>query len=244
MALALGGGRALLLQLAHPSVAAGVADHSEFSEDPFARLWRTLDAMLSISFGDEQQASAAVERVTARHRTVQGTREDGDRYDALDPPLLLWVHATLVDSALTSYARFVGPLPPQARDRYYQEMKRQATLLLVPPETLPDTVADFDEYVRSTVAVLQVTPAARRLANQVISPNTPLYFRPVSALLRSITIALLPTAIREGYGLRLSPGNERAFEASSWILRRLVPLLPNPLRRWPHAREAERRVLT
>jgi uncharacterized protein (DUF2236 family) len=242
MALIFGGARALLLQLAHPSVAAGVADHSEFGADPFARLWRTLDAVLSISFGDTPQAEEAAARVTARHRTVSGKRADGVPYEALDPDLLLWVHATLVDSALTSYGRFVGPLPYSVRERYYQEMKRQAVILEVPAAILPESLEDFSSYVAETIAELKVGDDARWIADGVLYPAVPVLLRPLTGWLAIQTIGSLPSRIRDGYGLVLTPGKKRAFEASSWTLRRLVALLPDRLRRWPHAREAERRV--
>jgi uncharacterized protein (DUF2236 family) len=242
MALVFGGGRALLLQLAHPSVAAGVADHSEFGEDPFARLWRTLDAVLSISFGDERQVAKAAERVTARHRLVTGVRGDGVEYMALDPELLLWVHATLVDSALFSYERFVGPLSGSVKERYYQEMKRQAAMLEVPLEILPDTFSEFEEYVDRTIDELEIGDNARQLAHSVLYPGRPRYFFPMAVWLATLTTGLLPSRVREAYGLRLTPGKKQAFEASSWMLRRLVSVLPDRFRRWPQAREAERRA--
>ncbi|TMA12144.1 MAG: DUF2236 domain-containing protein, partial [Deltaproteobacteria bacterium] len=116
MALLLGGGRALLMQLAHPKVAAGVADYSHFREDPLARLYRTMNTMWSIVFDQESEARASLGRVTDIHRRVQGLIQAGEPlppgtpYDALDPALLLWVHATLVDSALLTYDLFVEPL--------------------------------------------------------------------------------------------------------------------------------------
>src|SRR5436309_11738206 len=99
-AMLLGGPRALLMQIAHPAVAAGVAEHSDFPHEPYRRLWRTIDSMLTISFGDAVQSRQAAERVTALH-----TRVKGPTYDALDPELLMWVHATLVDSALVVHER-------------------------------------------------------------------------------------------------------------------------------------------
>ena len=135
-ALLLGGGRALLLQLAHPIVAAGVADHSDFRRDAFVRLANTLDLTLTVSFGDEQQRRAAVARVTDTHRRVTGKR-DHRPYRALDPELLLWVHATLVDSALVTHERFVGSIGPAARHRYHEEMKRQAVAFGVPKDRVP-----------------------------------------------------------------------------------------------------------
>src|SRR5438874_12962211 len=71
-AMLVGGGRALLMQLAHPAVAAAVSEHSDFPRAPYERLWRTLDSMLTITFGDAAQSSKAAERVNAVHRRVVG----------------------------------------------------------------------------------------------------------------------------------------------------------------------------
>jgi uncharacterized protein (DUF2236 family) len=116
MVLLLAGGRALLMQLGHPKVAAGVAEHSRFQQDPFARLRRTMSAMWSIVFDPQPQARAALERVELRHKSVRGVvpvgepAQGGAPYDAFEQDLLLWVHATLIDSALVAYGRFVAPL--------------------------------------------------------------------------------------------------------------------------------------
>src|SRR5439155_12475986 len=117
----LGGPRALLLQIAHPMVAAGVADHSGFDRDPWERLWSTLDVVLDVVFGDTVRAGAAASRVTALHHDVAGSR-DGIPYRALDPDLLLCVHATLVDSALVTSRTFVEPPSAPAEEAYYQEI--------------------------------------------------------------------------------------------------------------------------
>ena len=114
LVLLLGGPRALLMQLAHPLVARGVAEHSGFKADPFARLQRTLDASFAIVFGSDEQSRRAAKSVKAAHRTVHG-----DGYDANDPELLLWVHSTLVDTALRIHNRFLRSLfaLPAAREK-------------------------------------------------------------------------------------------------------------------------------
>ena len=108
--LLLGGGRALLLQVAHPGVAAGVAEFSNYREDPWRRLYRTLDTTLSIVFGDDETSKAASTRLRRVHTRVAGTDDRGEPYRALDPELLLWVHATLIDTSLAIYTRYVAQL--------------------------------------------------------------------------------------------------------------------------------------
>jgi uncharacterized protein (DUF2236 family) len=239
--LLLGGGRALLMQVAHPLVAAGVADHSDFTREPFERLWRTVDAALTVVFGDSDQAAAAVERVTEVHRRVRGSR-DGVPYSALHPELLLWVHATLVDSSLAAYERFVGPLRPAELERYYREMKRMGTAFGIPPELHPPTYRDSRAYLDRAIAELEIGEESRRVAREVLSPPAPLVLLPLGLLSGLLSVGLLPARIRRGLGLRWGPGAARAFEVASAAIRRAVPLLPDRVRRWPHAREAERRA--
>jgi uncharacterized protein (DUF2236 family) len=238
----LGGPRALLMQIAHPAVAAGVADHSDFPEEPYQRLWRTLDAMLTISFGDRDQSAQMAERVTAVHRRVNGQTPDGVPYDALDPELLLWVHATGTDTALVTYKLFVSELTRVDRERYYEDMKRQAVALETPAAVLPQTLADFERYVERTCATLEISDQARRLARDILSPPVPLALQPVSRFLELITTGLLPLPLREGYGLRWSSSRERLLHTSVRSIRGMLPFLPAVLRRWPHARGAAKRA--
>jgi uncharacterized protein (DUF2236 family) len=240
-ALLLGGGRALLLQLAHPMVAAGVADHSDFRRDAFGRLANTLDLTLTVSFGDEDQRQNAVARVAATHRRVTGTRDDGP-YRALDPELLLWVHTTLVDSALATYERFVGSIGPVARDRYHEEMKRQAVAFGIPKDRLPGSFAHFRRYVDRMVATLEVTDEARELSCGVLQPVMPAALGPVAQVTRFVTVGLLPERIRAEYGLAWGPARERVLAALATAIRAGIVLLPDLWRRWPHARDADRRL--
>src|SRR5881628_4100800 len=137
--LLLGGGRALLMQLAHPKVAAGVDGHSDFRSQPIRRLRRTIRMTMAIVFGDRETALAAARAVNQTHGRVRG-----EGYRALDPDLLLWVHATLVDSALVTYETFVKPLSEREREDFYQESKLLGGLLGIPQETFPDSHRDFN----------------------------------------------------------------------------------------------------
>ncbi len=240
-ALALGGGRALLLQLAHPMVAAGVADHSDFRQDAFGRLANTLDLTLTVAFGDEHQREAAAARVADTHRRVTGVRADRP-YRALDPKLLQWVHATLVDSALVAYERFVGSVGRVARERYHEEMKRQAAAFGIPEDHLPGSFEDFRGYVDSMVATLEVSEEARELSRGVLHPPAPVPLRPLAGIGRLLTAGLLPDRIRAGYGVAWDPRRERVFTALAAAIRGGLPLLPDAWRRWPHARDADRRL--
>lgn len=239
--LLFGGGRALLMQIAHPLVAAGVADYSDFTSEPFDRLWRTIDTALTVIFGDSEQWRAAVRRVGGIHAHVRGERE-GTSYSALDPELLLWVHATLVDSSLVAYERFVHPLRPNVRERHYLEMRRMGTAFGVPDDLHPPTYAEFRAYMDRTIAQLEIGEEGRRVARAVLSQPAPLVVFPVGLLFGLASVSLLPPRIRSDLGLRWNPKTERAADVMAATVRRTVPLLPDRVRRWPHAREAERRM--
>src|SRR5437763_6926244 len=121
--LLLGGGRALVLQVAHPLVAAGVAQHSNYREDPWGRLYRTLDIVTTIVFGTSEESEEAAARLHRVHSRVTGVADDGTAYEANDPDLLMWVHAPLVDTSLLVYTTYVGTLTQAEREAYYQAQK-------------------------------------------------------------------------------------------------------------------------
>ena len=224
--LLLGGGRALLMQLAHPMVAAAVAEHSGFHADPFARLQRTLEASFIIVFGTIEQAQEAAAGVRAVHERVVGRD-----YRADDPDLLLWVHATLVDTALRVHKRFLQPLKPDDAERYYQESTVVAELLGVPRDVQPPDLASFRAYVRTLVASLEVSDTARRLAHDVLHPRLPWPVEPAAELGRQLTAGLLPPPLRRQYGLSWDAHRERALLLAGVGSRLVLPRVPGIVRR-------------
>jgi uncharacterized protein (DUF2236 family) len=235
--LLLGGGRALLLQVAHPGVAAGVARFSNYREDPWRRLYRTLDTTLTIVFGDQEASGAASARLRRVHQRVAGTDDRGEPYRALDPELLLWVHATLIDTALAMYTRYVGRLTSEELDSYYEEMRELGEAYSIPRDAMP---ADYDAFRRYWNSMLdgglRVTDTTRDVADAVLRPDlTPLAW-PAVELLRMVTVGTLPTGLRSDLSLDWGPARERALAGSQLAVRRLMPLLPALLRRFPKAR--------
>ena len=238
-----GGSCALLMQAAHPVVAAGVDQHSTYATDPFGRLRRTLTSSFDVVFGTRSRADAAIRRVNAIHAAVRGDLPGGVAYSAADPEALLWVHATLVDTALRIYTRFVGPLTADEQRRYLQEAAEVAARLGVPPVDLPTDVPELRAWMAGMVATerVRVTPAAQRIARTVLYPNG---FVPRLAwdAAHLISLATLPDPLRRQYGIRWSGRRERGVERLAAVTRRTLPLVPPPLRFVPQARTAERRV--
>ena len=249
----LGGGRALLLQVAHPLVAAGVAAHSRFRQRPLERLWRTLDLMLTLVFADAARAIGAVREIEHVHARVRGVLDAGvgpfargTPYDASEPRLLFWVYATLVDTALVAYERFVGPLTAGERAAYYEESKMGARLFGIPEPLIPPTLVRFEEYMDGMIhgEVLAVGATARDIAASILRPPVPLALTPAFRAGGFFAVGLLPPALRERFGFAWSAGQERALRAIAAAARVGLPLLPGFARLMPHARRAARRRRT
>jgi uncharacterized protein (DUF2236 family) len=247
-----GWGRAILLQLAHPLVARGVAEHSGFTTDRWGRvrrLHRTLHAMLALTFGPAEDAGAAATRINAIHDRVHGRLDHaaggepaGAPYSAHDPALLAWVHATLLDSFLGAYRLFVGPLDTVAADRYCLESSGIEARLGIPAGRLPRTESALRAYLETMLAsgVLEVTDTARALARQVLAPPAPRILRPALWLAALPAVGLLPPSIRAGYDLPWDARRARALALVAVATRVSLPLLPPPLRYWAAARRAMR----
>ncbi len=249
----LGWGRAILLQFAHPLVAAGVAEHSHFAREPLGRLRRferTLGAMLALTFGTPEEVLATGRHIDGIHGRVRGTLKAavgpfaaGTPYFARDPRLLRWVHATTIDSLLRVYQLYIGPLSAAEQDRYCAEATGMAPLLRIPDGYLPSTVADLRRYLTEMLASgeIVVGDTARGLAAELLRPLGPPFLRPLEGLLQLPMIGLLPPAVRAGYGFRWTPRQAAALRRSAALSRRVLPRLPARLRHWPAARAARRR---
>jgi uncharacterized protein (DUF2236 family) len=269
--LLLGAGpRALLLQIAHPLVAAGVAEHSDFQSDPWARLSGTLRSYLRIVYGTAGSARGEIRRLSDLHRGIRGDVLDpgarqrhGRRYSALDPKLALWVHATLVDSTIAAYDAWLEPLTRADRVRYYEETLPVGRAFGIPEAILPPDIDAFDAYLAEMLAPggpIEVGPEARALANAITHPPLgpaavaagPILAR-LAPMLDSIpsgayswlfwpSIGLLPARVREGYGL---PWGMRQRLVATWLVstwQAWRPMLPQSFRQMPQALAADRRV--
>jgi uncharacterized protein (DUF2236 family) len=275
--LLLGAGpRALLLQIAHPLVAEGVDQHSGFREDPWSRLAATTASYLRIVYGSGPAARAEIRRLNALHRAIGGPTRDlaarrrhGPRYAARDPELSLWVHATLVDSTIVAFDRWIQPLTRHERARYYEETKPIGRAFGVPGELLPADLEAFETYLASMLGSdgpVHPTATARDLAGSILHPSLgplvrqpPLASRlgparePLARLAASVparaydwamlpALALVPEQTRAEYGIRWGP-IERTMAAwleRTWRFWR--PRLPAGFRQFGQARAADRRT--
>ncbi len=241
--LLLGGGRALILQVAHPLVAAGVEQHSSYDAHPWGRLYRTIDVTTKIAFGDRETSAASAAALRRVHARVTGEAPDGTPYAANRPDLLLWVWATLLDTSLLTYRRYVGSLTRAELESYYEEQTRFAAACGVPDGSWPDGYRAFRNYFGATVEdELRPSEDSRRIAATVLGAGLPLPLKPIGAALNLATVGLLPATLRDRLGYEWGPGRQALLEASSFTLRQAIRLLPSPVRELPAAREARRRA--
>jgi uncharacterized protein (DUF2236 family) len=248
--LILGWGAAILMQFAHPLVAAAVWDHSVFHTQPDGhgrRLRRTLDALLALTFGAPAEAARVAAQINAVHRRAVGRLGEatprfpaGTPYAADDPQLLRWVYATLLDTFLRTYELFVGPLSAADRARYCAEVNQLARLLGIPDALLFTDVGALRAYLDATLAdgTITVTETARRLSRAVLAPAAAPWAAPLCWLLRLPAVGLLPPALRRAYGFAWTPGHSWALALLAVIVRHTLPRLPAALRSWPVARAA------
>ncbi len=250
-ALFLGGGRAVLLQLAHPFVAHAVDQHSLTREDPLGRFQRTFDRVFAIVFGDLDDAIRAARRVHRVHEKILGEVTEnvgvysaGTAYEANDPAALFWVHATLIDSAILAYDLTVRPLSEDEKNSYYVQSKRFARLFGIPEAAMPADWSEFCSYMTHMLEesdVIEVGAPARQMAHFLFSSPSRSR-RPLFAWAKVVTTGMLPERLRRGYGLEYGPAEERRFIRSLARVQRYYKLLPPRLRYTPAYVRAERRM--
>jgi len=240
-AVALSGPRALLMQAAHPVAFEGFFAHSGALDEPYERLRRTAEVMNTIGFGSRADADRATRRVRSMHGKIRGELERpagrfpaGTPFAADDPELLLWVLATLVDSALVYYDKYVESMSEAERDAYWQDYRVVGRLFGLKDDEMPADIGEFDAYMHAMLhgSDLHVTPAARELALQIVMrPPVGLRKRPVLEVVNFITVGLLPPGLRREFGLSWDPLRALMLRGGAEYAKRvLVPLAPGRLR--------------
>jgi uncharacterized protein (DUF2236 family) len=240
-----GGARALLMQAAHPLVLAGARQTRLYELNAWKRLERTLRLQYTVTFGTRAEAREATDRIHRVHRDVHGIDEvTGLPYDALDPELLLWVHACLVDSSLLFEELTVGRLDAEGRERFHQEQMLGAELVGLSRSWIPPSVAALRAYIAEVVDgdILRVTEGARTVAELIRRPPSDVPWRPVLRQVAWWAFGTLPPRLRDLYGVRWKPVKELRLRASLLALKVIRPVLPVGFREIVPARAAARRV--
>ncbi|WP_018322754.1 oxygenase MpaB family protein [Bradyrhizobium sp. WSM2793] len=245
----LGAGRALLLQLAHPWVAAAIAEHSKTLADPIGRFHRTFDIVFAMVFGSLDRALRSSRQLHRRHSMIVGEMPDtvgpfaaGSRYCANDIPSLRWVHATLVETALMAHELVLPPFSVEERERYWTESRMFGALFGLTADDLPADWAGFTAYTAAMAQsdTLTVSPAAREIAAQIFDGARP-WLRP-PRWYRALTASLLPERLRAGFGFELGEREVRSADNALRWIRRIYPTLPDRLRYVGPYQEAQARL--
>lgn len=249
LASGLAGPRAVLMQIAHPLVAAGVAEHSQFRVHRFARLYRTSMAAAAITFGSREFALRVIRSINQKHQQVHGVLRAqagifpaGAPYDANDPELKLWVLSTITDSTLLVYDSFISPLSNDEREQYYRDSLIVAKLFAIPCGIVPPTYSDFRSYISNMLEsdAITVSNTAREIARALFSPSiegTLLY------LGSAIGIGLLPERLRQEFGFRWSHRRERWLHRTAAVSRQVRGHVPSILCSSPMATLSHLRAL-
>jgi uncharacterized protein (DUF2236 family) len=215
--------RALFLQVAHPKVAQGVAEHSDFHRRPFARAVATFQAQQKIVFGSAEESIEALMRIYARHISVKGGAAGG--YEANDPGLLFWVYATLIDSMFYAYRTFLPDLTAAEWARFYEEGKLFGRLIGIPTEIVPRTLADFNAWMQAALAgdEIHVSPAGYEVGRSLLR-------MPVAAaapLTSFVAAGTLPPRLRTEFGLTWSARRQQIFDQLARAVRFLLRYTPD-----------------
>lgn len=246
----LGGGRATLLQLAHPYVAYGVDQHSATRRDPVGRFRRTFENVFAMVFGDLDAAIACARRVYAMHTKVLGEISEhaghfpaGHRYQANDTDALFWVQATLIDTSVQIHELLVGPLQPEEKERFYEEAHLFGALFGIPDDAMPESWPAFQRYMDAMLAgdVLAASRPAKEMARFLFRPPRPIA-GPAVGWYKMLTTSLLPPRMRAEFDLPYGKLEEAIAERTTSLLRAMRKGTPRRLRYFPDYVEAIRRV--
>ena len=249
LAVFIGGGRAALLQLAHPMVAHAIDHHSKTRTDVVGRFQRTFRNVFAMVFGELDDALRAARRVHAIHTRITGELTDvsprwpaGTRYHANDADALRWVHATLVDTTIVVRERLDGTLPLATKDRYIAELNRFAALFGIPKPLLANTWTEHADYMRSMIEtdMLCVSPSAREMGQFLFGRGLPIDQPSLGRVGEAVSATLLPPHLSRAFGLRASPLSVRAGLAA---FRTLYRQLPRKFVEIPARSEAQRRLV-
>lgn len=248
-AIFLGAGRAALLQLAHPWVAAALTDHSTVMAKPIVRFHNTFRVVFTMIFGSLDQALAAARHLYSLHTQIRGElREDvaayrrGSHYQANEIGALRWVYATLIESAVIAYECALGPITPDERERYYAESRTLSGLFGIPQDALPQTWEQFSHYNAEmhSSSMLGVSAGARAMGQGILSGagswiNPPFWYR-------ALTTEWMPPRFREEFGLHFGDAEERAAARARRWVPRIYRRLPHVIRFIGPWREAQNRL--
>lgn len=235
--LLLGAGRAILLQLADPQIGTAVVRHSDFVHNPMKRLHNTLAYVYAVAVGTQSQRAAVIDYVNEAHAPVhapRNTHSSTPAYSARDPRLQLWVAATLYDSAALVTGKTLKPLTAAAQEQLYREYVCLGQALQMPENLWPADSVAFDRYFESKLEELKVSPQVKQAADELFQGrHAPWWVRILLPLAREVTVALLPSPVRELYGYTLTRRTRVITTGLLALVRTANLIVPSYLRHAP-----------
>lgn len=248
-----GGQATILKQLAHPLIAQAISEHSNFKEKPLENLIHTRIIFSKLIFGTKEEVSDAARTINNAHNSVKGNLRQnsgiynaGTKYDAKNPELLMWVWATLVDTSLVVYDKFVRHLAHDEKEQFYKDSKRILPLLGGKPQEAPSSVKDFSNYMEEMVndGKVKVGREAKELAPYIMLKQFP-KIKPYSLFMSQIAIGLLPETIRNQYGFSWNPLQQSFLDTTAAASRLVYPhILPERVRFFARYRNARKKVIS
>jgi uncharacterized protein (DUF2236 family) len=240
-----GGARALLMHAAHPLVAGGARQTGGYRRDPWMRLIRTLQLQNLVTFGSRESSQQAADRINKLHRVIHGIDDvTGEWYDAVDWDQLLWVHAALEVSTIDFFELSVDALTAEQKEQYHEENKVAAELLLLPRDVVPRTYVDMCSYVDDLIGSgrLCMSDVAQEVADLITKRAVPARIKPIWHFVAFAAVGTLDQRLRDLYGFRWSPAQQKWLDINLGLLRRSVPLIPYRFRTILPARWANWRI--
>ncbi|MEO6054138.1 MAG: oxygenase MpaB family protein [Chthoniobacterales bacterium] len=238
-----GGMTAAILQVAHPSIAHGVNEYSDFRESPLRRLHNTLLAVRTIAFGTREQVAKTRAQIARIHEMVKGSLPDGRTYSAFDPDAQLWVLSTLFQTSVFLYERWISPLSAEEKHAYWREYRIFGEVFGLTPDYGPQSWQEFCIYYQEMVSgnLLGSDPVSATVAQGIEFPSRPFWLVPVSKMLHFTVSEFLPSPVRERLGFRSTPRNVGALNIADRFVPSLLSALPARLRFNRAYREALKR---
>jgi len=203
--------RTLLMQSLHPGALAGVHEHSNFRDDPLARLANTIRWIFTVTYGSTEAAENASRRVRRLHEAVQGSYSDNlgaqRDYSANDPELASWIHLAFTDAFLTAHKMWGGAIPG-GPDAYVREWAQAGRLMGVedPPVSEADMHRQLDRWYQS--GELRVDSRVKETVEFIRRPPLNRMLRPGYRILFAGAVYSLEPRYRQMLGLtvpRLGP---------------------------------------
>ena len=231
-------GRMVLMELAHPAIAAAVHDHDRFRRNPILRAQVTAKAIGDVIHGSVEEAQAVSQRLAGIHDRV-----NGPGYAASEPALLMWVAATYFDSVLLATALWRQPFSEADRTEFFSQMQQAIDLLGCPIERQPQSLPDFHRYVAATLDELTVSDTALDLVRRIFWPSAKRRHDIPMALYRLVSFGHLPDRLRAQFGYHWTERCDRALRLATFSAPTFRPIADASLRRLADGRGRTLRVL-